>query len=102
MPTNTYQPIMWVNSEAEARNLYISNGTTVLLMDRNVQRFYMKSTDLIGNTTSFRIFEFQEVIPQVEAAPESASYVTTEDFNKAIEELKELIVKKPSRTTVKG
>lgn len=102
MPTSTYQPIMWVNSEAEARSLYISNGTTALMMDRNVQRFYMKATDLVGNTTSFRIFEFQEVIPQVEQPPEVGNYVTMDDFNRAIDELKELITKKPSRTTTKG
>lgn len=90
MPNNMYQPVIWVDNETEARNTYIIPGSTAFFMDKNVQKFYIKSTTLSGDTASFRMFEFTEVVPP-QPEPEQNAFVTSSDFTKAIEDLKAYI-----------
>lgn len=87
-------PIIWVDNEISARNSYIAPGTTGFFMERQNPRFYVKSATLSGEIASFRVFEFNEIIPEPPAAPTSTSYVTVDDFNKSIDELKQLINQK--------
>ena len=88
-------PIIWVENEAYARNAYVAPGATGFFMERQNPRFYVKSMTLSGEIASFKVFEFNEVAPTPQMMQESTSqFVTMEDFNKSMEELKQLISQK--------
>ena len=71
----------WVQGEAGAKSWFVTPGSTVLLMDSEAQRFYLKMADPSGVPT-MRTFEYTEVGAQKpqEAAP-TASFVTVDVFN---------------------
>lgn len=83
-----YQPqrqetgLNWVQGEAGAKSWFITPGSTVLLMDSEAQRFYLKSADLSG-IPSMRTFEYTEItgaqLPAMQAAPQA---VTREEFDR--------------------
>ena len=59
------QGLLWVSGEVGAKSYLVAPNSTVLLMDSDAQRFYLKSADNAG-MPSLRIFEYSEVtnIPQ--------------------------------------
>lgn len=59
------QGLLWVSGEVGAKSYLVAPNSTVLLMDSDAQRFYLKSADNAG-MPSLRIFEYTEVtnIPQ--------------------------------------
>lgn len=71
----------WVQGEAGAKSWLVAPGSTVLLMDSESQRFYLKMADPSGVPT-MRTFEYTEVGAQKpqETAP-TASFVTVDVFN---------------------
>lgn len=83
MPMNRPDPtgLNWVQGEAGAKSWYITPGSTVLLMDSENQRFYLKSADMNG-VPAMRTFEYSEVGAQKpQEAPQAANFVTVESFN---------------------
>lgn len=77
--------VIWVQGEAGAKSYLVAPGATVMLMDSESQRFYLKSTDNAG-MPAMRIFEYNEVFPNVQTtAPGSVNpddkYVTREEYN---------------------
>ena len=89
MPAQVQQPasqgLLWVQGEAGAKSYLVAPNTTVLLMDADAQRFYIKSTDPSG-IPSLRTFEFTEVLPtHLQPATQPAEnlddkYVTRKEF----------------------
>ena len=83
-----YQPqrqetgLNWVQGEAGAKSWFITPGSTVLLMDSEAQRFYLKSADPSG-IPSMRTFEYTEItgaqLPASQAVPQA---VTREEFDR--------------------
>lgn len=59
------QGLLWVSGEVGAKSYLVAPNSTVLLMDSDSSRFYLKSADNAG-MPSLRIFEYNEVtnIPQ--------------------------------------
>ena len=47
-PRQDTNGLNWVQGEAGAKSWYITPGSTVLLMDSENQRFYLKSADMNG------------------------------------------------------
>lgn len=86
------QGLLWVQGEAGAKSYLVAPNTTVLLMDADAQRFYIKSTDPSG-IPSLRTFEFTEVLPThlqpVTQPVENLDdkYVTRKEFNEIMEKL---------------
>ena len=85
MPMQQLRPdptgLNWVQGEAGAKSWYITPGATVLLMDSENQRFYLKSADMNG-VPAMRTFEYSEVGAQKpQEAPQAANFVTVESFN---------------------
>lgn len=83
MPMSRPDPsgLNWVQGEAGAKSWYITPGATVLLMDSENQRFYLKSADMNG-VPAMRTFEYTEVGAQKpQEAPQAANFVTLESFN---------------------
>ena len=64
-PQQINQGLLWVSGEVGAKSYLVAPNSTVLLMDSDAQRFYLKSADGAG-MPSMRIFEYNEVlnIPQ--------------------------------------
>lgn len=92
-----YQPqqqsggLIWVQGEAGAKSYPVSAGQSVLLMDSESNRFFIKSADASGMPMPLRVFDYTERKDAVRAS-ESASaagldisaYVTREEFEKRI------------------
>lgn len=80
------QGLLWVQGENAARSYLVAPNSTVLLMDSDASRFYLKSADNAG-MPNLRIFEYKEVaqnVPQSsQTAPENMDdkYVTREEYN---------------------
>lgn len=56
---NVNQGILWVQGEAGAKSYLVAPNTSVLLMDSENERFYIKTTDSAGMPT-LRTFEYKE------------------------------------------
>ena len=54
------QGLLWVSGEVGAKSYLVAPNSTVLLMDSDSSRFYLKSADNAG-MPSLRIFEYTEV-----------------------------------------
>lgn len=55
------QGLLWVSGEVGAKSYLVAPNSTVLLMDSDSSRFYLKSADNAG-MPSLRIFEYSEVV----------------------------------------
>ena len=55
--TQTGGGISWVQGEAGAKSYLVAPGASVLLMDSENARFYIKSSDTAGMPQPLRIFE---------------------------------------------
>lgn len=70
----------WVQGEAGAKSWFVAPGATVLLMDSEGMRFYLKSADLNG-VPAMRTFEYNEVGAQKpQEVQQEAHFVTVEEF----------------------
>ena len=87
-PQPINQGLLWVSGEVGAKSYLVAPNSTVLLMDSDAQRFYLKSADGAG-MPSMRIFEYNEVTntpTSVVSAPNSHEkeldnkYVTREEY----------------------
>lgn len=73
--------INWVQGEAGAKSWIVTQGATVLLMDSEAQRFYLKAADMNG-VPSMRTFEYTEVgTVKPTEAPQAAQFVPIDVFN---------------------
>lgn len=81
--TNSNNGLLWVQGETGAKSYLVAPNCTVLLMDSEAQKFYIKSADASGMPIPLRVFEYKEV-----GATPTVEYVTKEEFEKALSELK--------------
>lgn len=85
-PPQTNQGIIWVQGETAARSYLVAPNSTVLLMDSEEKRFYLKSANPAG-MPSMQIFEYSEVTQNATQAPQSDQtnlddkYVTREEYS---------------------
>ena len=86
---NQLGAINWVQGEAGARSVPVAAGQKVLLMDSENNVFYVKSSDVSGMPLPLRTFEYKEVgVSEENTAPAQNTYVTHEELEKVLEELK--------------
>lgn len=83
------QGLLWVSGEIGAKSYLVAPNSTVLLMDSDAQRFYLKSADNAG-MPSLRIFEYTEVsnaqqtplnVPNSEDINLDDKYVTRSEYD---------------------
>lgn len=80
-PRQDANGLTWVQGEAGAKSWFVAPGATVLLMDSEGQRFYLKSADMNG-VPAMKTFEYHEVGAQpAQEALQTANFVTVEEFN---------------------
>lgn len=111
MPMNRPDPtgLNWVQGEAGAKSWFVNPGATVLLMDSEGMRFYLKSADMNG-VPAMRTFEYTEVGTQKpQEAVQPTNFVTVDTFNefredvlKRLEDLSEPMEVSVSRKGRKG
>lgn len=77
-PQNNQNSLIWVQGEAGAKSYLVAPNTTVLLMDSEAQRFYLKSSDASGMPLPLRIFEYAEKTPN---GPSNAPQIQTIDYS---------------------
>lgn len=98
------QGLLWVQGEAGAKSYLVAPNTTVLLMDSEAQRFYLKSTDGSG-MPNLKTFEYSEVLPNsVQAMSGSfenldTKYVTREEYDALKVQYDQIIEKLDSITS---
>ena len=74
--------LIWVQGEAGAKSYLVAPGNTVMLMDSEGERFYLKSADASGMPMPLRIFDYKERLN-----------ATTSDFKAPTSDFSELDVK---------
>ncbi len=92
---NIFRPvtnIQYVQGETGAKGYPVTSGYTMMLMDSEQPRFYIKSVDPSGIPT-MKAFKFEEI---VEPEPEKAEYITKADFDAFKEEIKALLAPAPA------
>ena len=83
--TQQSQGLIWVQGEAGAKAYLVAPGGTVLLMDSEAERFYLKSCDAAG-MPNLRTYEYKEIAlenvqkPSETAAMRKEDYCTREEF----------------------
>ena len=75
--------LIWVQGEAGAKSFLVAPGNTVMLMDSEGERFYLKSADASGMPMPLRIFEYKErteASSPAFSAPVAAQNVNLDNF----------------------
>ena len=75
---NNQNGIIWIQGEQAAKSYMVAPNTTVLLMDSESQRFYLKSSDASGMPMPLRIFEYSEI---AQNAPKTGSDAPAVDLS---------------------
>ena len=71
--------LIWVQGEAGAKSYLVAPGNTVMLMDSEGERFYLKSADASGMPMPLRVFEYKERAETPSKA--TSSHVTAQNVN---------------------
>ena len=98
--------IIWIQGEQAAKSYMVAPNTTVLLMDSESQRFYLKSSDASGMPQPLRVFEYTETTQTVkpkEDAPavDFSAFATRAEFDAFRNEIQGLLKAVPKQTTRK-
>ena len=75
--------LIWVQGEAGAKSYLVAPGSTVMLMDSEGERFYLKSADASGMPMPLRIFDYKErteTPSQAFSGPVTAHNVNFDNF----------------------
>lgn len=90
--------LIWVQGEAGAKSYIVAAGCSVLLMDSESQRFFIKSVDESGMPKPLRVFEYTELLPNEPAVPklgnpepDATLYATKEELQAQIREMQSKI-----------
>ena len=83
--------LIWVQGEAGAKSYIVAPGNTVMLMDSEGERFYLKSADASGMPMPLRIFDYKERLnantsdfkaPTSDFSELDGKYITREEFER--------------------
>ncbi len=102
--------LIWVQGESGAKSYMVPPNSTVMLMDSESQRFYLKSTDASGMPQPLRIFEYTERpqnAPQRPSESQSidlSGFVAKAEFDAFKSEINDILkkVSKNGKSVVSG
>lgn len=83
-PQQNNNGILWVSGEVGAKSYLVAPGTSVLLMDSESEKFFIKSTDVSGMPQPLRTFEYHEVgaqMPPKQPVQNMDKYVTRQEYD---------------------
>lgn len=98
------QGLIWVSGEIGAKSYLVAPNSTVMLMDSEQSRFFIKSTDSAGMPT-IRTYEYKEYIPSVPQPPIveqknlNEQFVTRQEYEELLAKIEDL--QKPKTTKKK-
>lgn len=75
---NNSVSVVTVQGEAGARIYPVAAGNTVLLIDFDSKKFWLKSTDLNGMPSRFAAFNFTE---EIKPANDTDNFISRNEFN---------------------
>lgn len=84
--TQNNQGLIWVSGEIGAKSYLMTPNSTVMLMDSEAQKFYIKTTDNAGMPT-LRSYEYKECLQNAPQATNSdfsrlnEQFTTKEEYN---------------------
>lgn len=93
--------IIWVQGEEGAKAYLVAAGNSAMLMDSEMQTFYIKSTDASGMPLPLRIFDYTERTARPKQTQPTAEYVTREEFGALAARLEKLAHDLGEETEVK-
>ena len=91
MQNRSQNGFVWVQGEAGAKGYPVAPNTTVQLWDSESQVIYLKSADASGMPT-MKILDYtirEQTHPAVGVPRETPDYITREEFERRLSELKE-------------
>ena len=106
-PAQQSSQIIWVSGEAGAKSYLVAPNATVMLMDSEGERFYLKSADASGMPLPLRIFDYKErttAAQQALGGSVEAETVSLDNFvtRKEFDELKAYIASQPAPKKTKN
>lgn len=100
-PTAQNNGLIWVQGETGAKSYLVAPNTTILLMDSEAQKFYLKSADTSGMPLPLRVFEYSEIgskshqnAPEAPKAADMDKYITRDEFERKLAEIAPKTAKK--------
>ena len=93
---NNQSSLIWVQGIEAAKSYMVAPNNTVLLMDSESQKFYLKSSDASG-MPMLRVFEYTEIAqnspnkPIESPAVDLSSYATKAEFDAFRDEIQGLL-----------
>ncbi len=98
--------IIWIQGEQAAKSYMVAPNTTVLLMDSESQRFYLKSSDASGMPQPLRVFEYTETTQAAKAKEERpavdfSAFATRAEFEAFRNEIQGMLKAVPKQTARK-
>lgn len=91
---NPNSGLIWVQGEAGAKSYLVAPNTTVMLMDSEGDRFFLKSADASGMPMPLRVFEYREAIQNEKgrtAEGDLSAYATKAEFDAFKAEIQGLV-----------
>ena len=89
-PAQNSNGIVWVQGESAAKAYPVAPGNSILLMDSEDQRFYIKSADASGMPLPLRCFSYTEEVSAQQSftAPEvdTSQFITRQEFEERMNE----------------
>ena len=104
---NNQGGLNWVQGIEAAKSYMVAPNTTVLLMDSESQRFYLKTSDSSGMPLPLRVFEYTETTQNAQTRPaddpavDLSTFVTKAEFEAFRDEIQGLLKAVPRQTTRK-
>lgn len=89
------QGLIWVSGEIGAKSYLVAPNSTVMLMDSEQSRFFIKSTDSAGMPT-IRTYEYKEYVPSVPQQPVieqknlNEQFVTRQEYEELLAKIEDL------------
>lgn len=96
--------LIWVQGIEAAKSYMVAPNNTVLLMDAETQRFYLKSSDASGMPLPLRIFEYTETTQNAQKPGSDApsvdlsGYATKAEFDAFRDEIQNVLKNVPKQT----
>ena len=95
---NANNGLVWVQGLEGAKAHFVPAGSTVMLMDSENERFYLKSSDMSGMPLPLRIFDYKEITQNSTQAAQkeidTSIFVTHEEFDELRKSVEALSVDK--------
>ncbi len=96
-PQQSDSSIIWVQGESGAKAFPVQNGKSVVLFDSETERFFIKTADASGMPQPLRIFSYSEDKEPKSPSADNSAFITREEFDNVIKELKQSFVRKENK-----